>query len=187
MKEGTKTTIAVCLSLMVGFISGSAWKGTQDKREFEKTSATLPMNSAVPRNSFDRAGGPLARNVPIDPAFVPDPLPIVATLVPKMMTLLPKTKTVETERDVRVIAKLPGLDEKQVTVAVAPDAVSISGKLAGDSRKSDVVNEEFAETIPLGVKVDATKAQAAFKDGELTVVIPKAGKGIAQRSDKGWH
>jgi HSP20 family molecular chaperone IbpA len=65
-----------------------------------------------------------------------------------------------------------------VNIAVAPDAVSIFGKLAGgDNRRADVVREEFAETIPLGVKVDATKAQAAFKDGELTVVIPKAGRG----------
>jgi HSP20 family protein len=83
----------------------------------------------------------------------------------------------ETEKEIRVTAELPGLDEKDVELQIANGVLSISGE-----RKSEAEDKErrfserffgrFERRIPLE-DVDEQKAEASFRNGVLTVTVPK--------------
>jgi HSP20 family protein len=86
----------------------------------------------------------------------------------------------ETDKEVRITADLPGLDEKDVRVDIANGVLSISGEKKSetedkDRRFSERYYGRFERRIPLeGVEED--KASASFKNGVLTVALPKSSK-----------
>jgi len=90
----------------------------------------------------------------------------------------PRLELSETDRAVTVCAELPGLSEKDVQVEITNGVLSIRGeKKAERSDESKFVSERyygsFERQIPLeGVEED--KAQADFKNGVLTVTLPKS-------------
>src|SRR2546421_11808852 len=82
----------------------------------------------------------------------------------------------ETDKEVRITAELPGLDEKDVSLDIANGVLSISGEKKSetedkDRRFSERYYGRFERRIPLE-DVDEDKASAAFKDGVLTVTVP---------------
>ena len=90
----------------------------------------------------------------------------------------PRIELSETDKEVTVSAELPGLSEKDVQVEMANGVLSIRGeKKAERSDESKFVSERyygsFERQIPLeGVEED--KAQADFKNGVLTLTLPKS-------------
>jgi len=90
----------------------------------------------------------------------------------------PRIELSETDNTVTVSAELPGLSEKDVQVEIDNGVLSIRGeKKAERSDESKFVSERyygsFERQIPLeGVEED--KAQADFKNGVLTVTLPKS-------------
>ena len=92
----------------------------------------------------------------------------------------PRLELSETDKAVTVSAELPGLNEKDVQVEIANGILSIRGeKKTARSDESKFVSERyygsFQRQIPLeGVEED--KNQADFKNGILTVTIPKSGQ-----------
>jgi len=94
----------------------------------------------------------------------------------------PRIELSETDKTVTVSAELPGLSEKDVQVEIANGILSIRGeKKAERSDESKFVSERyygsFERQIPLeGVEED--KAQADFKNGVLTVTLPKSEQSI---------
>jgi HSP20 family protein len=90
----------------------------------------------------------------------------------------PRLELSDTDNAVTVSAELPGLSEKDVQVEIANGVLSIHGeKKAERSDESKFVTERyygsFERQIPLeGVEED--KAKADFKNGVLTVTLPKS-------------
>jgi HSP20 family protein len=90
----------------------------------------------------------------------------------------PRLELRETDETVTVSAELPGLGERDVQVEIANSVLSIRGeKKAERSDESKFVSERyygsFERQIPLdGVEED--KAKADFKNGVLTVTVPKS-------------
>ncbi|MBV9531473.1 MAG: Hsp20/alpha crystallin family protein [Bradyrhizobium sp.] len=90
----------------------------------------------------------------------------------------PRLEISETEKAVAVSAELPGLNDKDVHVEIANGVLSIRGeKKTERSDEAKFVSERyygsFQRQIPLeGVEED--KAQADFKNGVLSVTIPKS-------------
>jgi len=83
-----------------------------------------------------------------------------------------------TEEDVRVIAELPGLDEKDVQVELANGVLCIKGEKKTETEDKNRLFSEryyghFERRIPVD-DVDEDKVSAAFKNGVLTVSMPKA-------------
>jgi HSP20 family protein len=90
----------------------------------------------------------------------------------------PRLELSETDKVVTVSAELPGLGEKDVQVEIANGVLSIRGeKKAERSDESKFVTERyygaFARQTPLD-GVEEGKAKADFKNGVLTVTIPKS-------------
>ncbi len=90
----------------------------------------------------------------------------------------PRIELSETDKVVTISAELAGLSEKDVHLEIANGVLSIRGeKKAERSDESKFVSERyygsFERQIPLqGVEED--KAQADFKNGLLTVTLPKS-------------
>src|SRR6202166_4736923 len=84
----------------------------------------------------------------------------------------------ETEKEVRITAELPGLDEKDVSLEITNGVLSISGEKKTESedkarRFSERYYGRFERRIQLeGIEED--KVSAAFKNGVLTITVPKS-------------
>ncbi len=92
----------------------------------------------------------------------------------------PQLDIEETDKEVRITAELPGLEEKDVSLDIANGVLSISGEKKSqtedkDRRFSERYYGRFERRIPLeGVEED--KASASFKNGVLTIALPKSSK-----------
>jgi HSP20 family protein len=109
---------------------------------------------------------------------------VFRTLAPPMsgfgrLSGWPNIEVAETDRDVRISAELPGMEEKDVEVFMSDDVLTIRGEKTSeasdkDRRFSERSYGRFERRIPLGWEVDESKVEAAFKNGVLTVVVPKS-------------
>ncbi len=99
----------------------------------------------------------------------------------------PRVDISETDTEVRVVAELPGLDEKDITLTIEDNAVVLSGEKKSDLEEKGKTFHRiersygsFQRVIPLGVEVDEDKASASFKNGVLTISLPKAAEAVKQ-------
>ena len=96
-------------------------------------------------------------------------------------TAYPKVNVYEYDDKVGVIAEIPGLDKKDINVEVEEGVLTISGeKHHGifDEAKAKVLRRElkhssFKRSFTLGELLDGDNISANFKDGILSVEIPK--------------
>ena len=89
----------------------------------------------------------------------------------------PTIEVSETDKDVKVTAELPGLEEKDVQVELANGLLAIKGEKRTETEDKDRLFSEryygrFERRIPVD-DVDQDKVSAAFKNGVLTVTMPK--------------
>lgn len=94
--------------------------------------------------------------------------------------LAPRIDVVEGDQEVRVEAELPGLSEKDIDVSYADGVLTIQGEKTADTEDDsgrwylrERVHGRFHREIPLGLKVEEDKIDATFKNGILTVTLPK--------------
>jgi len=93
----------------------------------------------------------------------------------------PRIDVVEREDEFLVTAELPGLEEKDFQLEVHGSVLTLSGeKRSGNEearkgwRWSERSYGRFRRSIQLPVAVAADKASAAYRNGVLTVTVPKA-------------
>jgi HSP20 family protein len=89
----------------------------------------------------------------------------------------PNIELSETGKEVKVTAELPGLDEKDIDVALANGVLAIRGEKRTeiedrDRRFSERFYGRFERRIPVD-DIDEDKVTASFRKGILTVVLPK--------------
>ena len=97
----------------------------------------------------------------------------------------PSVEVSETDKDVRVSAELPGLDEKDVEVLLGDGVLTIRGEKRSEVEDkgrafSERVYGRFERRIPLAWEVEEDKIQASFKNGVLSVTLPKSAQAEAQ-------
>jgi HSP20 family protein len=101
----------------------------------------------------------------------------------------PAVDVSETDKAYEVTAELPGMDESNIEVRLADDVLTIKGEKKDEKeekKKDYYVSErrfgsfQRAFTVPPGV--DINKIEANFKNGVLTVTLPKSAQ--AQKSEK---
>jgi HSP20 family protein len=89
----------------------------------------------------------------------------------------PNVELNETERETTVIAELPGLEQKDVELELADGELRISGEKKSETEDKERLFSEryygrFERRIPVD-DVDPDKVAASFKNGVLTVTLPK--------------
>jgi HSP20 family protein len=90
----------------------------------------------------------------------------------------PTIEVTETDKEVKVTAELAGLDEKDVSVELANGMLTITGEKKSETEDKDRIFSEryygrFERRIPVE-EVDEDKVSATFKQGVLTVTMPKS-------------
>ena len=98
---------------------------------------------------------------------------------------VPKIDVKETETEVRIKADLPGLTQDQISVNLIEDALVIKGERSEEREEKDEKNVRryiersygsFQRVIPLAAEVEHDKVDASFKNGVLSVILPKSTK-----------
>ncbi len=95
-------------------------------------------------------------------------------------TAYPKVNVYEYDDKVGVVAEIPGIDKKNLSVDVEDDVLTIKGSKHGfdEDTSATVIRRElkhsaFERKFTLGDSLDGDKIKANFKDGILSIEIPK--------------
>jgi len=101
-------------------------------------------------------------------------------------TFSPGMDISETDKDLIVTADLPGMDEKDVSLTIEGDTLTISGTKQKETETKEARMHRvertfgsFKRSITLPGEVDINKVDATFQKGVLKVVIPKPANNIS--------
>lgn len=92
----------------------------------------------------------------------------------------PRVDVYQTENEVILKAEIPGVTKEDLNVYVDENSI----RLSGQTRKNDEFKDDniyrteryfgtFSRTIPLPVEVRSENARADYKDGILSITVPK--------------
>ena len=91
----------------------------------------------------------------------------------------------ETANEIHVKAELPGMDAKEIDITVTGDLLTIKGEKKEEKGQNFHRRERrygsFSRSFRLPVEVKADSINAGYKDGVLTVTMPKAEAEKARR------
>jgi HSP20 family protein len=98
----------------------------------------------------------------------------------------PNIEVSDTDKEMKVTAELPGLDEKDVELELANGVLAIKGEKKTETEDKDRLFSErhygrFERRLPVE-DIDEEKVSASFRNGVLTVTLPKTAQ--AQREVK---
>ncbi len=103
------------------------------------------------------------------------------SLFPKLnATWTPAVELKETDTDIILKAEVPGIEAKDLDVEVSTDVVAIAGEYKQEKQEQDkgfLRTEfrygQFQRIVPLPVSVKNDQVKAEFKNGVLTLTLPK--------------
>ena len=108
-----------------------------------------------------------------------------STLKPWWSEGWPNVEVSETDKEIRVTAELPGLEEKDIEVLLDDSGLTLRGEK--QSETDDKVKQfseryygRFERRIPLYQEVEQNRVDARFKNGVLTVTLLKTAKAQSQ-------
>jgi HSP20 family protein len=84
----------------------------------------------------------------------------------------------ERDKEIRLTAELPGLEEKDVELTLDDDVLTLRGDKRSETEDKERQFSEryyghFERRIPLCSEVEEDKVEARFKNGALTITMPK--------------
>jgi len=96
---------------------------------------------------------------------------------------MPTVDVRESDKEITVSAELPGMDERDIDVSLSNDALTLKGekKEEKEEKNKSYWHVErrygsFHRVIPLPEGVETEKVSATFKNGVLTITVPKSAK-----------
>ena len=99
----------------------------------------------------------------------------------------PRIDVTDTEKEIKVHAELPGMDEQDIDVSLSRNSLTIKGekKEEKEDKGKDYYHMErsygsFSRIIPLPFEVDEASIKASFKKGVLTITLPKTTKTVEE-------
>ena len=92
----------------------------------------------------------------------------------------PAVNISEEDKNITVEAELPGMESKDIDIALQNNMLVLQGEKKfeneqnqGNYQRIERSYGSFYRTIPLSASVDEDKVKASFKNGILTVTLPK--------------
>jgi len=96
------------------------------------------------------------------------------------MEWVPAVDIVESERDITIKAELPGVEPKDVTISLDNNVLTLKGHRESEKevRKENYYRMEratggFGRAFTIPVSIDSDRVTADFKNGLLTITLPK--------------
>jgi HSP20 family protein len=145
---------------------------------------------AIIRSLFDR---PLLGRLGTDTGFLRnmlgmDPSRELTDIEGTTLGFWPKVEMKETKDSIVCSVDVPGIKEKDVSVVVSGNQLTVSGKRESDKRdQNDTFYTyerhygTFKRTLTLPETVDVEHVAAALEDGVLSIVLPKKSEHAAKR------
>jgi HSP20 family protein len=93
----------------------------------------------------------------------------------------PRVDFTETDTELRVAAELPGIEEKDIQVSLEDGVLTIRAERAAEVKAEDAkevrhretFHGKYERTLRLPAEVDADGIKAVYRNGILTVTLPK--------------
>lgn len=97
----------------------------------------------------------------------------------------PSVDISDSQKEIKVTADVPGLEEKDIEVLLDDGVLTLRGEKQAETEDKDKQFSErfygrFERRIPLGYEVKEDQVDARFKNGVLTVTLPKSEKAQSQ-------
>lgn len=96
---------------------------------------------------------------------------------------VPAVDIIDREDELLVKAELPGVKKDELNITLTDDSVTLAGETRHETKdekenyyRSEIVAGSFSRTVALPCTVDTDNAKAEFKDGVLTLRLPKTEK-----------
>ena len=93
----------------------------------------------------------------------------------------PRIDMSETDKELVLKAELPGMTEKDVDISITRDMLTISGEKKQEKEQTEKGwyrmerhYGSFTRSIPLPYEIESDKAEALYKNGVLTIRLPKS-------------
>lgn len=105
-------------------------------------------------------------------------------------SLVPRMDVSESDKDITISVEMPGLERKDLDIAIDDDVLTIRGEKKvereeGDEKQNYHVSERsygvFYRAIQLPPGVDPKSIQATMSNGVLKITIPKPARSEAQK------
>lgn len=90
----------------------------------------------------------------------------------------PKIEIADEEKEVRITADMPGMEQKDIDVSLEDGVLTLKGEKRSETENKDLQFSErfygrFERRIPIGYELDEDKIDAHFDNGVLKIVLPK--------------
>ncbi len=148
----------------------------QERKKEERPPQRAPFG---PINPFDTMRDVMNRMM--ETFFVPlSQYAPPAFRVPLAGGYSPDVDVIEEDDDVRIHVEVPGMTPDDLAVTITRETVVIRGEKKREEIEGKGVHRaersygSFRRVISLPVEVDRERADASFKNGVLTIVIPKS-------------
>ena len=99
----------------------------------------------------------------------------------KSSSLVPAAEMSETPEAVHLKLEVPGLDAKDIDIQATAESIAISGERKSETKtesegitRSEFHYGSFSRVIPLPARIKNTEVSAEYKDGILSLTLPKA-------------
>ncbi len=97
----------------------------------------------------------------------------------------PNVEISDSDKEIKVTAEVPGLEEKDIEVLLDDGVLTLKGEKRSETEDKDRQFSEryygrFERRIALGYEIDEDKVDARFKNGVLSVTLPKTAKAQSQ-------
>ena len=147
----------------------------------------MPLSRNMPLSRWSEDSDPFLQmrremNRLFDDVFSGFGLPSVLGPALRQMPATPKIDVSETDNEIQVTAELPGIDQNNVEVLLEDDRLIIRGEKKEEREEDDKernyhfrerVQGAFSRTLPLPFAPDPNQVKAEFKNGVMTITIPK--------------
>lgn len=155
-----------------------------------KTEDKLPATSGQGRavaspfdqlhSQIDRLFSDFSRGFGFPSSFWDDGMRLPRSVWGNNGDLMPSMEMHDADGKVTISAELPGVDEKDISISVADDMLTISGEKKsefetkeGEVRRSERSYGKFSRSVSLPFTIDGDKVDARFDKGVLKLTIDK--------------
>lgn len=97
----------------------------------------------------------------------------------------PSVEISDNDKEIKVTAEVPGLEEKDIEVLLDDGVLTLRGEKRSETEDKDRQFSEryygrFERRIPLGYEIEEDRIDARFRNGVLSVTLPKTAKAQSQ-------
>ena len=93
----------------------------------------------------------------------------------------PSVEISDNDKEIKVTAEVPGMEEKDIEILLDDGVLTLRGEKRSETEDKDRQFSEryygrFERRIPIGYEIEEDRIDARFKNGVLSVTLPKTAK-----------